>query len=112
MRGASILNSASRSLSGVGRTFNPGTGLIFLLRKRPAITLIGLAHLSQRIPSLPVFLDVANGAAYFFFVAAVLDQVLRLIAGLLQNLGVADQVRQPQPRDARLFGAIELAGPA
>src|SRR6185437_5474832 len=110
IRGASVLNNASRSRSGVGRTSMPGTLFSFRLRNRPAITLIS-ADLHEAVFSLPMVLDVVNYGAQFLFIAAF-NHFLRFCSRHLQHIRVAQQVSHAQSRYPRLFGSEKFARPA
>src|SRR5271165_5005116 len=110
IRGASILNSASRSRSGVGRVLKPGRVLSTLLRNSPAITRIS-AYLHQPVFPLPMLADIGNGAPQVLWRRRIPDKGLRFAARQLQQIHIANQVGDSQRRQTRLPRPKEFPRP-
>src|SRR6476619_129512 len=98
-----MLNSVSRSRSGVGRVSKPGSVFTTRLRNSPAMTRI-LTHLHQPVSPLPVRLDVSHGVAKHLGIWWVLDKCHCFRARGFQDLAISKYVGDSQRRQARLLG--------
>src|ERR1700738_2074042 len=106
-----MLNSVSRSRSGVGRVSRPGKAFNFRLRNSPAITRIS-AYLHQAVAALPVIAQPCDAPAELIRGRRMFDECFGFIAGDLEDLLIAQNTGEPQRGQPRLSRAEEFSGAA
>src|SRR5215469_2565211 len=111
MRGASTLNSASRSRSGVGRVSIPSTDFSLRLRNSPPITRMS-PDLHQTVAALPMIANKRHRVLQLPGRRRICNERLRLAARHFEHIVIANDVPDPERRKTALLGAEELPGSA